>query len=287
MWRVALLLAGCNAIFSIKDTRQVDAAYFDAPPDAPFSCPAVGAAPPRFSRLLHQETIQTCASYSTNDVLASGSCTGSDGVSNLIMVGPPHAVLVPDPTLPQSQTMAAPVTYFENPFPSTDGTRIYVTHAHGELNFEYTIDIYQHDASGWTAAGTLPARTVNPLLQSVSRAPTGDRIVILDGADQVELVSDGSGGYTPVNDHPMSDLGLVYVSQISLSGDGLHAVVAGQVQGTNTTAMFWTDRASTEDWFVPVKPIIDLPALASFSLAEDCSRLYFPALGSIIYLQQD
>ena len=50
---MALLLAGCNAVFGIKETRQYDAAYFDAPPDAPFTCPALGAAAPAFSRSLH------------------------------------------------------------------------------------------------------------------------------------------------------------------------------------------------------------------------------------------
>lgn len=59
--RAVLVLAGCNAVFGIKDTRQYDAAYFDAPPDAPFACPALGGPAPTFSPVLHQDVIQDCS----------------------------------------------------------------------------------------------------------------------------------------------------------------------------------------------------------------------------------
>src|SRR5690349_8436389 len=68
-------LCGCNQILGLSPTQAlppVDAQYFDAPADAPFSCPPIGTAP-HFSRVLHQIQ-QDCTDFTASSDWAVGYC---------------------------------------------------------------------------------------------------------------------------------------------------------------------------------------------------------------------
>src|SRR5689334_19586163 len=60
-----LLLVGCNQVYGLDPTRASDAAYFDAPIDAPYACPPIGT-PPRFSRSFAQVVAQNCNNYTVS-----------------------------------------------------------------------------------------------------------------------------------------------------------------------------------------------------------------------------
>ena len=72
---VALASPACNWIFGLRSTEVVDAAFFDAPPDAPFRCPPPGQ-PPVFSQQIVQAIPRNCFFYSDSSdrKLAAAIC---------------------------------------------------------------------------------------------------------------------------------------------------------------------------------------------------------------------
>ena len=64
---LCLLLCSCNWVFGLEGTVPLDAQYFDAPPDAPWACPAQGALP-KFSPAIHQADVGAnyCSDYTTS-----------------------------------------------------------------------------------------------------------------------------------------------------------------------------------------------------------------------------
>lgn len=263
-----------------------DAAFFDAPIDAPFTCPAFGSPPPVYSLTLHQETIQTCVTYHATDTLAAGSCFDMASSLYVPMVGAPHAQLQIAPGLPQTNMVAHPYQYYSDPRPSSDGTRLYIRHQHEETNFQVTIDVYALAGGAWSFTGTLPSSTAYPTLLGIVSTAAGDRVILDEAANETEWTPDGSGGYRLVGTHPPSNLGITSIQAFAMSHDGVHAVVEGYLAGAPTPSVFWTERASLNDWFSPVVPLTGVPLTSSSDMTDDCGRVYFAALGSIIYVQQ-
>jgi len=274
-------------VFGIKETRVNDAAFFDAPTDAPFACPVFGAPPPVFSLTLHQETIETCVSYHASATLAAGSCFDMPSSLYVPMVGPLHAPLQIEPGLPKTNMITHPYQYYSDPHPSTDGTHLYIRHQHEETSFQVTIDVYTLAGGAWSFSGTLPSSTAYPTLIGIVSTAAGDRMILDEGANETEWSPDGSGGYMLVGTHPPSDLGITSIQDFAMSHDGLHAVLEGYLAGAPTPAVFWTQRASLNDWFTPVQPLPGVPLTSASDMTDDCGRVYFAALGSIIYVQRE
>ena len=84
-WVLVLLLCGCNQVFGLQETGQLDAAFFDAPADAPYACPPLGTAP-RFAPQLTQFLVQRCDGYSgVTSGRAGASCKDGDGIERVFV----------------------------------------------------------------------------------------------------------------------------------------------------------------------------------------------------------
>src|SRR5260221_3851402 len=72
-------LVGCNAVFGLHDVDEARV-YFDAPVDAPLTCPPIGSTP-HFAPLVHQLVEQICIEYSTSrSGIAIALCAFGDTV---------------------------------------------------------------------------------------------------------------------------------------------------------------------------------------------------------------
>ena len=60
-----LAVCACNRAFGILETQTVDATFFDAPTDAPYTCPPFGT-PPRFSADFQQLVLRKCPNYTVS-----------------------------------------------------------------------------------------------------------------------------------------------------------------------------------------------------------------------------
>src|SRR5260221_4882931 len=104
-----------------------------------------------------------------------------------------------------------------------------------------------------------------------------------------ELVSDGVK-WSEQAHYALAPLGLTvvapYDAAASMTADGLHVVVTGQVQGL--PVQLFSDRASITDAFGPFRVIDSVPSEgAELFMTDDCGQLYFRALQHILYFDQN
>jgi len=100
-----------------------------------------------------------------------------------------------------------------------------------------------------------------------------------------EWGNDG-GTWHLTTSHPLSELGLTLAIAISMTSDGLRALVLGGT-GDGTVHMQYTDRAALDAPFRTATQVEGLFAQADdATLNDNCSRVYFTGLGSIFYVQQ-
>ena len=299
-WTIVLMtVAACNAIFGIKDTKQIDAAYYDAPIDAPFQCPGIGSNLV-MSGVLHQEFAQNCLSYSfTPDGFATGLCPADRaGSAYQVFVMATGTVgggpLGATPGLPDYYTtQGSSFDQWLTAFPSPDATHIYGEHEHhdGATNMNhYEIDRFTRQPDGsWVLTDTpLPSTGFLSAYSTVFTGPTGDRFLGVDVLDAAitEWAQDGSGGWVAGAAHAYRDLGVVSITNPSVTSDGLRMALQGVRIGQQFTEPLYTDRASLSDWFRTVAPLAGGPIAQDIQLTDDCARVYVTGLGSVVSVQQ-
>lgn len=267
---------GCNQLWGLSSTTVVDAQQFDAPPDAPFECPALGGDPPRFSLALRQVVVQNCDRYSLSEPTgrAIALCTSSGGESS-ILEGPIDQPLESVAGLPRS----IPGFELSTPVISPEGDELFVN-AYDDANPPGQILSYRRSIDGtWTLTGPVA------LGVGVVSAPTQrpDRhILAYDNptSDLTEYTETAPGTWTPLLVHSLAKLGIKGVAGIWLSHDGLR--LAMQVSENGISHLAYTDRATLGDPFGAARPMSG-PNVPSLFLTRDCSRFYVTGLHSVFY----
>jgi hypothetical protein len=274
-----LALCGCNQIFGLTPTRPIDAAFFDAAPDAAPMCPAPGT-PPRFSSLLHQEIVEYCEFFSETEAgdLAAADCNRGVGISDRGADGLlTPATLVT--TVPITSTPALPRL-------TPEGDEMWVRVGSSFFVYSHTGDhlwTYQRDL-------LVPAGTSNDVITPPSRRVQGKRHFVrfaFNMGTLEELVDDGAQ-LTQIKTYTPGDFGVPFFQFPTLTADGLRLVFAsGDPNDVLTNITVYSDRASIDDNFsLPARVLDSAPVVFDPFLTVDCGRIYTSGLGSIFYAQQ-
>lgn len=177
------------------------------------------------------------------------------------------------------QTNFAVDEFYDSFHPGSDGKHVYLRHGNNGM---YAYEEWSlADDGTWTFARALPISGFSSLYDAYA-----DRLLIADSAtvayDEYKL--DGTLAFQ----HTPDQIGLVGIIAHDVSNNGLHAFVIGvEAMANNRSAVYYTDRAALDTAFSPVRRVANVPSIDELTVADDCSRIYFPALGSIFYLQQD
>jgi hypothetical protein len=276
---VLVALAGCNNIFDLRSTQQIDAAYFDAPLDAPFACPAIGAAP-AFSSFLHQHVLQDCTGYAiTQTGRAVASCRTAAGGPQGIYEGVVDEPLQPAAGLPPIQSEG--FDGYDYPRPSPDGQRLLIRHVDyntGNADLSY----YQRAGNAWSAlppppfAGHLAASTI-------AMGPTGYHVLVVESnfLAWTEWIDEG-GLWRAGPTHSSTVFGLHEIDALSMTSDGLRAILLSR----DPSQMFYADRSAIGDAFSAAQAMPTLPVNGDAFMTADCARVYLSGLGYVFYVQQ-
>lgn len=273
-WWVALALLGaCNSVFGLHDTQL-------PPPDAPPSCPMTGV--PRFSRNVHQAYLQSCADYtdSADGSIAVAACDyGGGPVISESVSGAPFVAATLD---------SAGGLQFEIPRLSGDGM-LYVrsTDPNGDRYVRY------HRAGGtWTfdATLTLPAGinfVTGWITAATQTSPRYMFAVAANGFSQkaYDLVEGPPDTWQVAHTYDPIALGFMQTTDPGdLSNDGLRLVLPAFTNAANRPLYFV--RPSIDALFTQGTPLDGVPPINDPFLSNDCGRLYFSAIDSVFYVQQ-
>jgi hypothetical protein len=263
---LVVLAAGCNEAFGLRPTVGTDAAFFDAPIDAPYRCPTGGA--PRFDPTLIQYLTHECDSYA--QVLAGRAVARCrSGEDFAVFEGPIDGAL--------ERAVGVDVAGTSQPRLSPDGQRMYVRTAYAVTA---VVQQYTRSADGsWTRLADAPFTDVQAI-GTVATAPTGDLLAVSTWTGRLarEWVNE-SGTWRAVQTHDQTTLGII-PDKLAMSSDGLRAVASSGYQA------YYTDRGEQGAPFRLAAPVAGGPEAADFYLTDDCARLYAAGLGSVFYAQQ-
>lgn len=284
---VALLSMGaCNWIYGLDGTKLEpvpDAAYFDAPADAPFTCPPPGGSPV-FSRLLHQIP-QTCSYYETSAATGRATAMCSDGVTSGIAIGPADGTLT---RVPMFEQIGA--NRLDLPHLAPEGDQLFVRNWNtGTLTSKLRVYAIAGDTFTMSHEVTIAGVTFDTSMKfgRPSAGPVRRMFFHNSGVSPLaELSVEPSGAARQVRTYTPAQLGVETVfAPPSLSADGLRIVFAG---GTSMgSKLYYAARPSIDEPFVPgAAHIADLAYNVDPFLTEDCGRLYFSAIASVFWIQQ-
>lgn len=281
-WWLVLGLCGCNQIFGLGRTNSapIDAVYFDAPTDAPFTCPPIGTTP-HFATDPHQVVYEDCDQYelTSDGTLALLTCVGA------ISQGPPTGPFVAIPELASDSA-----TQRQNVRMSPDGDQLILQEQSAGPQFVR----YTHGSDGAWIRGDVLAwpSTLASSVYSVSTQTRGlpRRFLAVDNDGYLdEVIDDGTSQLQFQRRYLQGELGVFNFTQPMLSPDGLRVVLYGthpQPDGSVLQAVWYSDRPSLDVDFRPFEALPDVPIVQDTFFAEDCSRLYFSGIGSIWYVQR-
>jgi hypothetical protein len=102
-----------------------------------------------------------------------------------------------------------------------------------------------------------------------------------------ELAIDGTGS-TEILQYSAAMLGVYQVNAApNLSPDGLRMVFVGEIDAADTAGhVFYSDRPDLTSPFRSAELLQGVPPVSDPFMSEDCSRLYFSAVQSVLYLPQ-
>ncbi len=277
---MVVALWACNQTFGLYETQQIRE-FFDAPLDAPFTCPAIGVAP-EFSTILHQYAAQDCESLTISGSRgrAAGSCIDSS-FQSYVYVGPSDGLLVEIPNQP------IPPPYTQFPRLTPEGDELFVTPYSGTGLYGNLELHHLYDDGTWSAAidTHVPTGATPDTISTPTSIAIGRRVLRFVPGDQTlhELLDDGSGtnwvevASFPIDTKPFG---------MKLSPDGLRLVFRAVVSTTSTIS--YADRAAVGTPFNPSVPLVGAPpsGVLDVYMNDDCSRIYFTGVGSMFYEQR-
>lgn len=277
---LATLAGGCNAFYGLTETRPVDAAIFDAPNDAPYQCPGLGARP-TFGSVLVQVTDRNCQLYTTSPdrQLAAARC--SVGPVDTIETGPIDGELQP-----ATLTGAPGELSFVRLTP--EGDELWVRRLSAGVG--KTTVYSRSDDHTWTFVRdlALPPSSRDDSFSAPTRRVGGVRRFLVHrfSSDVVEYTDDGTTT-TLVRTYAPPDLGSPYVILPNLTADGLRIVFAGEpTSGPSATQTMYAERSDPGAPFPAASPLATAPVAFDAFLSEDCGRLYTSGLGYLFYASQ-
>jgi hypothetical protein len=277
MWRsAAMLCVGCNQVWNLSPTIQVDAAQFDAPLDAPHACPDIGADPPRFSLLLHQQIDQDCETYAISE--AAGRAIGLCMVGGfpVVLEGTVDQPLQPAPGLPASNLFVA----YRRPLLAPEGDRAFIEF-YDETNGLDELQSYRRTPTGtWIQdAGSVPG---SPRVTAPTRGPRPHLLQLASSTLLVELVEDPAGVWSTVASHDLPSLGVTNVNAMWLAPDGTRLVLQVSDQGPSTGHLAYLDRVQLGAPFSRARTM-SAPNVPNWFITSDCGRMYIPGLHAVFY----
>jgi hypothetical protein len=256
-----IILAACNQVYGLDSTRPSDAAYFDAPADAPYACPPLGT-PPQFSRVFEQTVIQSCTSYTVSTTGRALAVCRLDGQARIAE----GAIGEPMTAAPGFDALG--VVY--------DSPRLATTGGRAIVRVGGTHYLYTRAETSWVQGAAIAATP----LQFVSGPTRVGRIIAVSSGIVRELADNGDGTFSQVGMQTFAALGLTNVGdQVHLTGDGLRLVMRGSV-GTGTELLY-SDRRDLASGFAPFVRMPEIAFLGHGYMTEDCARLYFSGLGNV------
>lgn len=270
---LGLLIAvcGCNAVFGLRETAPVDAAYFDAPIDAAPQCPAPGGEP-LFRPAYVQVPVSQCFSYVPS---ASGHALAR--CQNAMWFGPANGELRPA----TFQTTAQ----LNEPRLAPEGDLAIVSVFPGptfELYRRTGDDSWVHERQ---VIAALPTRSVS----TPSRGPDRRAMVVEFDTDHYQLTEIRDTGASPwavADSYPISALEVTALYSANLTADGLRLVFNGN-SNAGDSGVFQSERPSLSARFGPARLLSTVPSIAETPfMTEDCSRIYFSGLDTVFYLAQ-
>jgi hypothetical protein len=280
-WLLAIALGGCNSLYDITSTRSLDAAvpidaqYFDAPPDAPPACPAVGGEP-KFKAAYNQLTgVGNCVSFTPAFMWGKAVGVCNSRIQQGALEGPI-----------ETELGVVPAGYTQFPRLSQDGALLFV-----ENSMTLKIDIWAKNPDDtWTKKiNTIDDASYRYISQATTTSPRHAIQTDFNGSNNQlrELVEQTSGDWASVDLYLVSELGVGTVDQQSLSSDGLHLTFVGTPAGSNKNTVWWSRRATLADHFGTAVELTTVPLSGGAPfMADDCSRYYFSGLGAVFYQTQ-
>jgi hypothetical protein len=281
---VLLALCGCNQIFGLDQTVPVDnTTYFDAPIDAPFTCPPPGMTP-QFSRIFHQIP-QRCSEY-TASLTADRAVAMCFEPTMQIAQGP-----VDGPLEPIAGFETVNKVHYDAPKLTPEGDEVVlriwdegtVVGRFAMYRFEGASLVYEYDI-------TLPGGQTIDSFARFSPPSHGPRrrMLVQNGASGglEEIEFDTTGASIHIASYTTASLGVSSVAGIvpSLTGDGLHMVFFAA--GLTSNGIFYDARESRDVPFGPASMLMNVPPTSDPFMTESCERIYFSALGSVLWVQQ-
>jgi hypothetical protein len=288
------LLCACNQIFGVGKTRPFDASpvadaqYFDVPADAPFACPLDGSAP-RFSRLLHQAIVESCSDYtaSLSGDKTTASCYDLTTMFPFGYIGQSAH----DATFAPAGLMSDANIQLAEPRLSPEGDEL-IVRVHPNMAALAAFQINRDAGAGWVSVASLPGPT-GPYDEITTPTAGPNRHVLINANSDASLhewtADDATEqSWTEVLPaYTSGDLGVAYLYAPSLSSDGLRLLYLGALVGSSDPAVLYLSRAHLTDRFPATPTVLEgVPVVGFMYMTNDCARLYFTALGSIFYVQQ-
>ncbi|HEY5948227.1 MAG TPA: hypothetical protein VIV40_22175 [Kofleriaceae bacterium] len=279
-----LALCSCNQIFGLDKTiatGAADATYFDAPADAPFACPPVGMTP-QFSRLFHQIP-QRCTEWSSSQQAGRAIAMCFEPAMQ-IGAGPYDGPLELVPGLETVNKI-----HFDAPRMTPEGDQV-VIRDWNESTVVGRIGVYQRTETGLTYSHEikLPNNvTTDSFVRygSPSRGPVRRMFARNNTGGLQEIEVDASGASNLVRVYTEADFGVTSLAGLppSMTPDGLRIVFYA---AASESGIFYSDRASVNESFRAATLLMNVPGTADAFMTENCERIYFSALGSVLWIQR-
>jgi len=260
------------------------ATFYDAPRDAPFSCPAFGETP-EFSSTFVARLQQACTSYHYVDTTntAVGNCqdvdrAGSGDFGYYNLDGPSDAIMTDSMSLPQS----AGSDLYTDLRVTPRGT-ILVRHDNGSANA--LIELGDDSSGHFGMLRTTPLTTTQTLVAAYADADV--HVILGDGTTLSDWTWAGSGALQQVGSaHLPDELGLTEIVTLAVTTDGLRAVLSGRASPGAPAFVYYTDRERTVDWFFKSRLILPLQGLTDLDLDDDCGTIWYPSQGALFTAQR-
>ncbi|MGE5183869.1 MAG: hypothetical protein ACM31C_17485 [Acidobacteriota bacterium] len=281
-WGLLVTLCACDSIFGLQPTKQggLDAKFFDAPADAPFTCPPLGTTP-FFQTQPQQAVFDSCVAFQTtaDGSLALAACTGQ------LAMGPVSGPLAPVADLAMYGTFV-----HQNASLSPEGDQVLVSEPVSGTQINW-IRYLAAGGGHWTRGDTLV--WPSPITSSVygvsqpTLGPTRHMMALDNGGYLDEVIDDGTPNLQLARRYGQGDLGVYNYRGPSLAPDGLRLVIYAtrpDGQGHVLQSLWYSDRPSIDVDFRAFEPILAVVVTDPF-LRVDCGRLYFSGIGSIWYVQ--
>ena len=261
-----LALVGCNQLLDLRQTKTVDAAFFDAPTD--LGCPIDRA--PQFSRLLTQVVQQPVTHYTvTTSGRAIGACIDPNYRYHLCE-GPVDGVLA---AVSLSPSPDGPYSFV--PRLSQDGQRIYL-----KTDVSTLLAFRRNSDGTWSQITPPGLPPTTAFLSPIAGTSGGDRFLLTGNGLSFEEWTDEGGTWHMTAVHPKTEFGVEF-SSLTMTADGLEALLF------DNQLVHYTTRDAVDRPFRTAVAIMGLPRTSTLYLTDDCSRVYATGLGSIFYVHRE